>query len=181
LCASGSTLVLDFVFGPYVMEMAWVHSPVQNQVNKTAAAAATTTTTTTTAIETTTQLLQVTTRNIFGWKNTHLINPTVHGVFAPYTGGMRPFANLLVVLGNCHGQSRTVPWYVHPELLDDTTRKLLFSSSSSTTTKTTTIMLPPNHHLEEKGAAAATTTAATTYTDREGLPKSINNNNNNNN
>jgi hypothetical protein len=176
--ASGSTLILDFVFGPYVMEMAWIknNSSVANNDTKRDKDQMDETATTTTNIDIArvnparSDLLQITTRSIFGRKIIHLINPTLEGVLAPYKNGLRPFANIVVVLilvdqGRI---SSNIPLYVHSELLDETTRQLLLLSSSSSplslSSSTSTGMTLPNNGI-----------------DREGLPKSSSNNNNNDN
>jgi hypothetical protein len=165
LGASGSTLALDFVFGPYVLEMAWIYPPIQNKMNNEDEK-----TIDKDPMDASAILLQFTTRSIFGWKNSYLVNPTIDGVIAPYSGGVRPFANLLLFVNSTGGSS--IPLYVHSELLDVTTRRLLLLS---------------NH--EEKGGDENSTTVATTTTsssspssspllhhhvDREGLPKSNN-------
>jgi hypothetical protein len=206
LGASGSTLALDYVFGPYVLEMAWIYPPdpndhdsiqhlhnrhYNNNNNKdtdTTMDESTSNTDIASVIPTTTRLLRVTTRSIFVWKNTYFVNPFANGIIVPYTGGIRPFANFELLVNNNNsttGSRGHIPLYVHSELLDDSTRQLLLSSSSSSS------MLSTNH--EETDDDTTITTTATTitslsnppspplrnnYTDREGLPKSDTNNNN---
>ena len=105
--ATGSTLALHFVFGPYALTIEEiVKSDTTNKDdmddtdddhhNK----------------ET---LLKATTRSVFGWKNEIVFDPSTDVM--PYTGS-RPFANFL---------AKDTALYAHPELLDETMRqKLLF-------------------------------------------------------
>jgi hypothetical protein len=69
-------------------------------------------------------LLQVTTRSVFGWKDTYTFNPYTD--ITPYTG-VRPFANFAIGGG-------TIPLYVHPEKLDDHIRELLIYSTTTNNT-----------------------------------------------
>eukprot|EP00339_Tiarina_fusa_P013941 CAMPEP_0117020252 /NCGR_PEP_ID=MMETSP0472-20121206/15422_1 /TAXON_ID=693140 ORGANISM="Tiarina fusus, Strain LIS" /NCGR_SAMPLE_ID=MMETSP0472 /ASSEMBLY_ACC=CAM_ASM_000603 /LENGTH=413 /DNA_ID=CAMNT_0004725415 /DNA_START=65 /DNA_END=1303 /DNA_ORIENTATION=+ len=138
--ATGSTLALHFVFGPYILDMKEI--PVVRECSSSSSKkesiskkdeedgeekvkdseAATTTSTTSTTTTTTTStasptLFEATTRSVFGWKKRHVFDPMTD--VTPFVG-FRPFANF-VVKGD-------TPLYVHSELLDDVTRaKLLLS------------------------------------------------------
>lgn len=131
--ATSSTLALDFVFGPYVLELTrWEETnevqphATRESIEKVTADTNSTTTpsSSSTSLSTseTTTILQATTRSVFGWKNTYRIDPAVD-TMEPYSGGIRPFANVLV--------NGTLPLYVHAERLDDTTRQLLLLSQTS--------------------------------------------------
>ena len=110
--ATGSTLALHFVFGPYALTI--------EEILKSD-------TTNTDDMDDTDDdddkgtLLKATTRSVFGWKNEIVFDPSTDVM--PYTGS-RPFANFL---------AKDTALYAHPELLDEAMRqKLLFPPSTST-------------------------------------------------
>ena len=122
LGATGSTVALHFVFGPYILNLERI--PVRkchakNNIeedkkeeesttvpeNDVSNAKSTTTTTT--------SMLKATTRSVFGWKNEVVFDPAVDVI--PYVGA-RPFANFV---------AKGVTLYVHPDLLDDKLRQQL--------------------------------------------------------
>jgi hypothetical protein len=94
--ATGSTLSLHFVFGPYALSMEEVSAPEGTDDAKNTA------------------FLKATTRSVFGWKNECVFDSL--SAVEPYSG-MRLFANFMV-----NGQTLL---YVHPELLDEAMRRRL--------------------------------------------------------
>lgn len=94
--ATGSTLSLHFVFGPYALSMEEVPAPKGTDDAKNTA------------------FLKATTRSVFGWKNEHVFDSL--NAVEPYSGA-RPFANFMI-----NGQTLL---YVHPELLDEAMRRRL--------------------------------------------------------
>jgi hypothetical protein len=124
--ATGSTLALHFVFGPYIHYLYEI--PVR-QCNAAADASAD-------GEEGEEKkekagqefLLQATTRSIFGWKKEHVFHPLTD---VTHYAGMRPFANF-VIKGD-------TTLYAHPYLLDDDTRvKLLHPTAEEEEDETTT-------------------------------------------
>lgn len=95
--ATGSTLSLHFVFGPYALSMEEVATPED-----------------TTDDTKNTAFLKATTRSVFGWKNEHVFDSL--SAVEPYSG-TRPFANFMV-----NGETLL---YAHPELLDEAMRRRL--------------------------------------------------------
>jgi hypothetical protein len=116
LGATGSTLALDFVFGPYVLDMKWIQQDISSEADDEAKTE--NNDITTSDIAPSDKAIQATTRSVFGWKNTYIIRPMVDTI-EPYNGA-RPFANFVV-----HG----VPLYVHAHLLDETLLKTLLPHS----------------------------------------------------
>lgn len=102
--ASGSTLALHFVFGPYALTMEEVpktkdESSADDELEGT--------------------LIKAKTRSVFGWKNETIFDPLTD--IQPYSG-IRPFANFI---------ANDVILYAHPELLDENMRqRLLFPGGS---------------------------------------------------
>lgn len=106
--ASGSTLALHFVFGPYALTMEKVSATDESS-----------------DADTETTLIKATTRSVFGWKNEIVFDPLINVM--PYSG-MRPFANFI---------ANDVTLYAHPDLLDDAMRqRLLFPLGSPATEET---------------------------------------------
>lgn len=111
--ATGSTLALHFVFGPYALTIEEiVKSDTTNKDDMDDDDKET--------------LLKATTRSVFGWKNEIVFDPSTDVM--PYTGS-RPFANFL---------AKDTALYAHPELLDEAMRQTLLFPP--TTTSTTTSM-----------------------------------------
>ena len=108
--ATGSTLALHFVFGPYALTIEEiVMSDTTNKDDMDDHDKET--------------LLKATTRSVFGWKNEIVFDPSTDVM--PYTGS-RPFANFL---------AKDTALYAHPELLDETMKqKLLFPPTTKSTT-----------------------------------------------
>lgn len=114
--ATGSTLALHFVFGPYIVELYQVPRDVPLSDSTT-----TTAVTTTANHDTSDCLYRATTRSILGLKSEILFDPMVD--VTRYQGA-RPFANFVVK------ENRVL--YCHPELLDDVTRRRLLHPTSAT-------------------------------------------------
>ena len=72
LGATGSTLALHFVFGPYILDLSKILDENGDQ-----------------------KLLKATTRSVFGWKNVHIFDPTAPDSIQPFEG-IRPFANFTI-------------------------------------------------------------------------------------
>jgi hypothetical protein len=115
--ATGSTLALHFVFGPYILELYQV--PRDNTHSSSTSSAMNHDTTDT-------FLYRATTRSILGLKSEILFDPLVD--VTRYQGA-RPFANFVV-------KNNTV-LYCHPELLDDLTRRRLLHPTTESTITTT--------------------------------------------
>jgi hypothetical protein len=95
--ATGSTMALHYVFGPYVLDMTKISLSGDSNSKH----------------DMTTY--QVTTRSVFGWKNRHTIRP-LSDTIEKYQG-FRPFANVSI-----NGR----PFYFHQEKLDEETRQIFF-------------------------------------------------------
>jgi hypothetical protein len=101
--ASGSTLALHFVFGPYALTMEEVPASSLKVTEGDANNSEDST------------IIKATTRSVFGWTSEHLFDLAKDVM--PYSGG-RPFANFM---------ANDIVLYAHPELLDEQMRqKLLF-------------------------------------------------------
>lgn len=94
--ATGSTLSLHFVFGPYALSMEDVPAPEGTDDAKNTA------------------FLKATTRSVFGWRNEYVFDSL--SAVEPYSG-TRPFANFMV-----NGETLL---YAHPELLEEAMRRRL--------------------------------------------------------
>eukprot|EP00980_Cylindrotheca_fusiformis_P028726 scaffold22640_cov138-Cylindrotheca_fusiformis.AAC.7 len=101
--ATGSTIALHFVFGPYALTMEKVSPKVEESADGDQEAT----------------LIKATTRSVFGWTNETIFDPLKD--VTPYKGA-RPFANFV---------ANDVVLYAHPELLDEEMRqRLLFPGGS---------------------------------------------------
>ena len=108
--ATGSTLALHFVFGPYALTIEEISKSDTTNKNDT-------------DDDDKETLLKAITRSVFGWKNEIVFDPSIDVM--PYTGS-RPFANFLV---------KDTALYAHPELLDEAMRQtLLFPPTTKSTT-----------------------------------------------
>lgn len=154
--ATGSTLALHYVFGPYVVEIKQI--PIRKcHYEKDKATSDSSTdddnhqggnSKESNHSTSTEHLFQASTRSIFGlWTNEYVFNPKTD--VTSYSGGIRPFANFVVQKQGGVKQNETeanndnnnddtsspssssssngTVLYVHPELLDETTRSLLLS------------------------------------------------------
>ena len=110
--ATGSTLALHFVFGPYALTIEEILKSDTTNTDDTDD---------TDDDDDKGTLLKATTRSVFGWKNEIVFDPSTDVM--PYIGS-RPFANFL---------AKDTALYAHPELLDEAMRqKLLFPPTTST-------------------------------------------------
>lgn len=110
--ATGSTMALHFVFGPYVLDLYEI--PVRNCANKANDSP---------AVDQAGQefMFKATTRSILGMKNEVVFNPLTE--VTRYQGA-RPFANFIA--------KEEFVMYCHPELLDEETRKKLLYPKDGT-------------------------------------------------
>ena len=125
--ASGSTLALDFVFGPYILDLRWINDQNRKDGNYVETGSRDQDDGITGEKDdpdtpppsyTSSRSLQATTRSVFGWKKTYTFDPYID--ITPYAG-VRPFANFY---------ANGIPFYAHPELLDDTMKQLLLNPRS---------------------------------------------------
>jgi hypothetical protein len=142
--ATGSTLALHFVFGPYILYLRRLTTGTGTGSDGDGDSDSTTTNkddeNNNNNDNNNVVLFKATTRSIFGWQTEYVFDPLKD--ITPYSG-IRPFANF-VAKGD-------VTLYAHPELLDDATRLLLLhpktttiiDESSSTSTSTTTTATAP--------------------------------------
>ena len=131
--ATGSTLALHFVFGPYILELYEV--PRNDHGTILADASSMTNTPTSDTAEC---LYKATTRSILGLKSEILFDPLVD--VTKYQGA-RPFANFVVK------NNRVL--YCHPELLDDVTRlRLLHPPMAPTTAEPTSTSAKSQGHVD---------------------------------
>jgi hypothetical protein len=111
--AVGSTLALQYVFGPYVVDLHTLSRARQGQEEEEEEEEGGDTQPREddmTSPSPSPPLLQVRTCSVFGWwTNTRIVDPLRDDIEHPYTG-YRPFANVAV---------NGTPYYVHPELLPE--------------------------------------------------------------
>jgi len=120
--ATGSTVGLHFVFGPYILDMEKI--PVrqchfEKEEGEEVAVEEGITKESYKSDDTTSPkdfMLKATTRSVFGLRSEHVFNPSTD--VTPYEG-FRPFANFC---------AKGVTLYAHPNLLDDDLRQLLLWS-----------------------------------------------------
>lgn len=117
LGAVGSTVALQFVFGPYVLHMERMEKEDEKSTDEGNGKCVEDNQDVQTQISSQ-YLLKATTRSVFGWKTSYTFDPS-KDIIEPYHG-VRPFANFSV---------NKVPLYVHPELVDSITRQLLLLRS----------------------------------------------------
>jgi hypothetical protein len=148
--ATGSTLALHFVFGPYILELNRIPIPIQSTVAAAAAgggdaaggdndeedSSSSTSSPTPTPPEDV-LLYQATTRSVFGWKKHHVFDPLTD---VTKYAGMRPFANFV---------AKGVTLYAHPHLLPEDVRVQLLHPASATA--------GDEPQTKEEAAAAAVT------------------------
>lgn len=104
--ATGSTLALHFVFGPYILELNRIPIPIQPTGDDDHESTSSSTSPTPPDV----LLYQATTRSVFGWKKHHVFDPLTD---VTKYAGMRPFANFV---------AKGVTLYAHPHLLPDDVR-----------------------------------------------------------
>jgi hypothetical protein len=121
--ATGSTLALHFVFGPYILELNRIPIPIQSTIAAAAAAGDEEESSSTSSSPTPPEdvlLYQATTRSVFGWKKHHVFDPLTD---VTKYAGMRPFANFV---------AKGVTLYAHPHLLPEDVRVQLLHPASAT-------------------------------------------------
>jgi hypothetical protein len=119
--ATGSTIALHFVFGPYILELERIpvrqcHYEKESSDDDEKAPTKQEITDDSTNMGSST-MLRATTRSVFGFKSEVIFDPDID--ITPYTGA-RPFANFV---------AKGVTLYAHPELLEDKVRQQLLYSS----------------------------------------------------
>ena len=114
--ATGSTIALHFVFGPYILELERIpvrqcHYEKENGEEPDASKKREESTEGVNS-----SMLRATTRSVFGIKSEVVFDPEID--ITPYSGA-RPFANFV---------AKGVTLYAHPEMLEDKVRQQLLHS-----------------------------------------------------